>query len=186
MPTLSEILRDPAYSGLSDVEAAAALSKAVKTPKTTRITVATLGSESAWGVARAEKFTNDLELAKAAGDSRAAYALRVLTTGLDPADPGAQERASNFVRAGLCSQEEVDRVFYDTSYPAGEPVAEHEVAEARAASVRTDQANDLIRKARDWERDRQTDTANRAAEFVTAVEAWRDSGEGDAPDIGGI
>jgi hypothetical protein len=160
---------DPAKS---DADLAAELSAPVKTPKRDRVTYTTCAAT--WGTANAATFAAKLAGAVAAGGAFGAVAQfvdKVLSgPGIDPASPEVPTQAAQFVAAGLATQEQVDGVFFNVSFPAGGVVAEADVAASRARIARAAAFQARYRLA-----------ADQYNATVTALDAAGNAGEA-APD----
>lgn len=135
-------LADPKIAGLSDADAAAAMSVPVKTPRAGKIVTYTTCA-AVWGTVAAAGFRQKMKAAIAAGGSFGAVADYIDTLlqgpGIDPANAEVPTQAAQFVAAGLATQDQVDGVFFDVTLPAGGPVAAADVTAARAAMARQQQ-----------------------------------------------
>lgn len=167
----------PDNAGLSDADFLAKINTLNQVPKTTKMTIVTLASSlTGWGRARANAFWDWLEVAQAAGNKDARLALVALgSSGIDPSDPESLQAAAEFVAAGGCTQEEVNKVFYDSSYPCGDIVQAADLTASRSRVALVSTCN----QHRDWLRQKFTqamgavDTAQRngAATTKTALQA---------------
>lgn len=119
---------------MSDADLAAQLSTPIITPKTGLVTYTTLGGK--WGTSAAATFRAGLQQAIAAGGSFGAVAAYIDTLlsgpGIDPSDAEVPTQSDAFVAAGLATQDQVNGVFFDITYPAGDVVQASDVTAARA------------------------------------------------------
>lgn len=140
-------LRGPDLAALSDADAAAAFGP-VKTPKSGKVTIATVAS--VLGREKAAALYRTIQGAAAQGNVDAILALPVLSgPGLDPADPEGMKSAQAFVDAKLISAEDRDRLLYDVAYPLGGTPTADDVATARADNALDDERDRLLFVAQD-------------------------------------
>jgi hypothetical protein len=157
---LNAALADPAVIALSDDDAAKLLSTPTLTAKKSTVTITTLAA--VWGDVAAATFLATLRGAIAAGQAQGAspqsqqlgaasdLALTVLGgPGLDPANASAQSAAAMFVEVGIAKQEQVNGVFFDTIYRAGDVVSAQDVTTARAETARAAAYDSAYRLASD-------------------------------------
>lgn len=81
------------------------------------------------------------------------------------------------VTVGALSQPDADALVWRGWVDGFTPATAEGVTSIRAQQARADTAASLIGQSRAWEEGQ----AHKAAVFVTAVEAWRESGEGEPP-----
>jgi hypothetical protein len=117
-----------------DADLASQLSTPVKTPRRDRVTYTTCAAT--WGTVVAATFAARLQGAIAAGGAFApvaAFVDKVLSgPGIDPASPEVPAQSAAFVAAGLATQEQVDGVFFNVTFPAGDVVQAADVTASRA------------------------------------------------------
>lgn len=121
----------PGVAELDDAAAAAALSTPVLTPRPGAIQYTVVGS--LLGPIRAAEFRAALLAAGPLGG----YVNAVLAgNGFDATSPQVPAVVAQLVGAALLTQDEATAVLYLTTYPAGGPVTEADVAAARAIASR--------------------------------------------------
>lgn len=153
---LDAALSDPALSGLTDQQAADALSAPVLTPRSGRVTVTTLAAADCWGFAKAAAALAAFEQVAAAGGSNGAAARALLSIlqgpGFDASDPQAAQMAPTFVglSGGAITSDDARAALYlPPTYRAGGPVSAADVAASRHRLAFAARKMDLIRRGSD-------------------------------------
>lgn len=143
---LAQALRDPAITGKSDADAAAALSVPTLTLRTEPITYSTAGL--ALGALKAIGLTTALT-ALAAGTSPLAGPAKYVDAllsgpGFSASNPDVQTIGAEFVANSILSQADFTALLNTTSYRCGAVVTASDVATARA-KIATDAAIAALR-----------------------------------------